>query len=171
MGPVLVCRNRAKNYKEVLIDLVGWFGTYAHQNSMRCCKNTTVVYVYAPTPLTDFLLFPAPEEEYFFDIQIKKNLGTCRERIGLAVPRSKHHCLVGVGVYGQAFGSESTSLSYCHSRHYAVPYCTCTLQLNGCCAYKLLQLLPSTCPGSHASSQLPLVLYASSAHVVYQRWP
>ena len=82
---------------------------------MRCCVIATVYILYTPTPLANLFLFLNLPDHFVFDIQIKKNLGTCRERIGLAVPRSKHHCRVGVSVYGQAFGSESTSLSYCYS--------------------------------------------------------
>ena len=122
-----------------------------NNNSCKCI---------CPDPPQQIFYFYKSRQKNIFrivlDNQIKKNLGTCRERIGLAVPRSKHHCRVGVDVYGQAFGSESTSLSYCYSWQLCrLLGCTVHTSLSDCCAYMLLQLLPSTCPGSHASSQLP----------------
>ena len=65
---------------------------------MRCCVITTVYILYAPTPLANSFYFSQPLMKNIFRIvfeySIKKNLGTYRERIGLAVPRSKHLALL-----------------------------------------------------------------------------
>lgn len=77
MGPVGSKMSRVKNCKEVLTDCPWRFCTYIPWNlGMRCCYNTTIIMLYAPTPSHSLDMPHRPLNQ--------KKSPTHRERIGYA---------------------------------------------------------------------------------------